>query len=96
MGNPCEGIDTQRLRDAYTEARTILSLDISNAPDEIKCFDSYLSPNSPGEACQTNEEPGNRLRPMQQYNDGSKFMDCSFADNVLVFHEYASQFGWVP
>lgn len=95
MGNPCSDLDLQRLKSAYSDAQAILAQNVKNAPDQIKDFDTYISPDSPGSICSTYEDK-THLRPMAQYNNGSKFFDCAYVDNVWLFPDFSAKSNWMP
>jgi hypothetical protein len=101
MANPCDDIvpgrviDLQRLRDAYNLAQQILTQNIDQAPDEIKCFESFWAASNATSQCSTYEQATERLRPPITYGK-STFFDCAFVDNYWLFHDYAQENGWLP
>lgn len=98
MGNPCTEIDMQRLRQAYQWAQEVLSQDVSQAPDEIRGYDTYLgvdsTPQLPSE-CQTYETNRSFLRPYSVLGR-SAFYDCGYIDNYHLFQDFSRQHGWLP
>jgi len=95
MANPCNEIDMQRLREAHHLAQRVLSQDISQAPDSVKCFDSYWAASAATGQCSTLEQYRERLRPPNTYGQ-SRFFDCAFVDNYWLFRNYSEQNGWLP
>lgn len=95
MANPCDETDMQRLREAYDLAQSILSQNISQAPDSVKAYDSYWAADASTSQCSTFEQYREKLRPPSS-TGASKFFDCAFVDNYWLFRDFSYQHGWLP
>jgi CSLREA domain-containing protein len=82
MANPCPGADTEALREAYTDAQNIWSANLSDAPVEIRGYDTFFGSMTSASACGHGEpDPSYSLPWKQLVPGGNRHFDCVFADN---------------